>query len=188
MHASGQNLFLHHQVPGLIAEVCGMVVGVIPKEEHVSYEGEFRAFVIVPVDDLQLTDIGHATSIVDDGTSVLRVVESRKALRQTQSRSVQTGTSSNAATPGGIPDCYLMPPQNKASTSANRLDSTATTTFLAPMVPRFEVGDIVKCIGKIQVDRSDDRFLFAQQIGKWSPLAIVTGTMRESQHVLTTSS
>lgn len=40
IYASGQTLFLHHQVPGLVAEICGMVVGVTPKEEQVSYEGE----------------------------------------------------------------------------------------------------------------------------------------------------
>ncbi len=116
---------------------------------------------------------------------MLRVIESRKALRQNQSRSVTTGATSTSPTPSGVPDCYLMPPQNKASTSTIRLDSKATTTFLAPMVPRFQLGDIVKCTGKIQVDRSDDRFLFAQQIGKCCRLAIVTGTLRESHYALT---
>lgn len=37
----GQNLFLHYETPGLFAEVCGMIVGVIPKEDQVTYEGTY---------------------------------------------------------------------------------------------------------------------------------------------------
>uniref|UniRef100_V5EY47 CST complex subunit STN1 n=1 Tax=Kalmanozyma brasiliensis (strain GHG001) TaxID=1365824 RepID=V5EY47_KALBG len=141
MYASGQTLFLHHQVPGLVAKVCGMVVGVTPKEDQVSYE-------------------------VDDGTSVLRIIETRKSLRQNRSHPLQaaTGTGATSTASGGIPECYTMPPQSRASTSASRLDSQTANRFLAPMLPRFEVGDIVKCTGKIQIDRSGDRFLFAHRL------------------------
>lgn len=103
---------------------------------------------------------------MDDGTSVLRIIETRKSLRQNQSRPLQAvvGTDSTSTASGGIPECYIMPPQNKASTSAIRLDSQTTKRFLSPMLPRFEVGDIVKCTGKIQIDRSGDRFLFAHRL------------------------
>ncbi|SPO24767.1 uncharacterized protein UTRI_01740_B [Ustilago trichophora] len=133
----GHNLFLHHETPGLVAEVCGMIVGVTPKEDQVTYE-------------------------VDDGTSVLRVLETRKSLRQSESRPLQTRP--NVSNPCGVPECYIMPPQPKGSTSSGRQDSGASYSFLPPLHPRFEVADLVRCAGKIQIDRGGDRFLLVQQM------------------------
>ncbi|SPO23062.1 uncharacterized protein UTRI_01740 [Ustilago trichophora] len=133
----GQNLFLHHETPGLIAEVCGMIVGVTPKEDQVTYE-------------------------VDDGTSVLRVMETRKSLHQAESRTLQARPDVSA--PCGVPECYIMPPQPKALMSSSHLDSGASHSFLPPLHPRFGVADIVRCAGKIQIDRSGDRFLLVQQM------------------------
>ncbi|SJX61672.1 uncharacterized protein SRS1_12656 [Sporisorium reilianum f. sp. reilianum] len=135
----GQTLFLHYETPALVAEVCGMVVGITPKEDQVSYE-------------------------VDDGTSVLRIVETRKSLRQAGTRSNQAGVTT--AAPCGIPDCYIMPPQPQPSVSTSRLANGATNTYLAPLIPRFKVADVVECIGKVQIDRSGQRFLVAQRMAR----------------------
>ncbi|KAJ1028709.1 hypothetical protein NDA16_001875 [Ustilago loliicola] len=131
----GQDLYLHHETPAVNAEVCGMVIGVTPKDDQVIYE-------------------------VDDGTSVLRVIETRKSLRKAESRLLPAGAS--AAVACGIPECYIMPPQIKASASAQRFDSISSAPMLAPLSPRFEVADIVKCVGRIQIDRSGDRYLAAK--------------------------
>ncbi|SNX83311.1 uncharacterized protein MEPE_02018 [Melanopsichium pennsylvanicum] len=136
----GQNLFLHHQTPGLVAEICGMVVGVAQKEDQVTYH-------------------------VDDGTSMLRIMETRKSLQQTQFRILQIGSS--ASTVCGVPECYIMPSEPKAFTSAR---------FQPPLNQRFEVADIVKCTGKVQIDREGKRFLLAQQ------MVSVKDVNVESQH------
>ncbi|GAC96392.1 hypothetical protein PHSY_003972 [Pseudozyma hubeiensis SY62] len=134
----GQTLFLHHERPALRAEVYGMVVGVTAKEDQVHYE-------------------------VDDGTSVLRIVETRKSLsRRTKSLADQAGAV--AAASCGIPECYIMPPQPQASTSANRLDNPAPAAFLPSMAPRFKVADIIGCAGKIQIDRGGQRYLLADRM------------------------
>ncbi|KAJ9478321.1 hypothetical protein PHBOTO_001907 [Pseudozyma hubeiensis] len=134
----GQTLFLHYERPALRAEVYGMVVGVTAKEDQVHYE-------------------------VDDGTSVLRIVETRKSLsRRTKSLANQAGAVATA--PSGIPECYIMPPQPQASTSANRLDNSAPAVFLPSMIPRFKVAAIIGCAGKIQIDRSGQRYLLADRM------------------------
>lgn len=132
----GQNLFLHYETPGLIAEVCGMVVGITPKEDQVTYD-------------------------IDDGTDVVRAIETRKSLRQAESRTLQAGPSTTA--PCGVPECYIMPPQPKASSG-----TSSTYYMLPPLNPRFRVADIVKCTGKVQLDRDGDRFIFAKSICKYA--------------------
>lgn len=99
---------------------------------------------------------------VDDGTAVLRVIETRKSLRQAESRSAKSGPSATALC--GVPECYIMPAQAKESKSSSRPDYL--TLFLPPLNPRFEVGNIVRCTGKIQIDRSGDKYLFSQRLGK----------------------
>ncbi|SOV04348.1 uncharacterized protein UDID_02356 [Ustilago sp. UG-2017a] len=128
----GQDVFLHHETPAINAEVCGMLVGVTPKENQVIYQ-------------------------VDDGTAVLRVIETRKSLRQAESR--LHPAASSAMIPSGVPECYIMPPQSKVSSSAQGLDNHSAAPMLAPLNPRFEVADIVQCLGRIQIDRSGDRYL-----------------------------
>lgn len=135
----GQDLFLHYETPGLVAEVCGMIVGVTPKENQVLYE-------------------------VDDGTSVLRIIETRKSLREAESRRVPA--DSNEPKACGIPECYIMPPQVTASSSALRLESLSAAPMLAPLHPRFAVADIVKCTGRIQIDRDGNRYLAAKSMGE----------------------
>lgn len=55
---AGQNLFLHHQTPGLFAHVCGMIVGVQPKDDHVAYERKsphcFPHFAVVLITHIAL--------------------------------------------------------------------------------------------------------------------------------------
>lgn len=117
-----------------------------------------------------MPDLSESTCLrfpctVDDGTSVLRIVETRKSLsRRTKSLVDQAGAVATA--PCGIPDCYIMPPQPQASTSANRLDNSAPAVFLPSMVPRFKVADIIGCAGKIHIDRSGQRYLLADRMGE----------------------
>lgn len=56
----------------------------------------------------------------------------------------------------GIPACYVLPPPSIASGSAK-----------FPVGAHFNVADVVKCTGRIQVDRSGDRFLVVQHIGEF---------------------
>ena len=142
-----------------------MVVGVLPKEDQITYEGTSRRIGCeLPESDGLTLVIPLPLITVDDGTSVLRVVETRKSLRQAESRSAQAG--SKTTVPSGVPECYIMPPQPKASTSANYMDSAASSSFLPPLKPRFKIADTVSCIGKVHIDRSGDRYLLVQQTGK----------------------
>ncbi|KAI3493242.1 hypothetical protein L1887_42082 [Cichorium endivia] len=103
----GQNLFLHHQTPCLFVHVCGMIVGVQPKDDHIAYE--------------------------------------------------------TPEPPSGIPECYRMPPQPKTSRPGYG-DASSSTSTLSPPQPRFNVADVVMCVGKVQIARDGGRFIVAKSL------------------------
>lgn len=65
--------------------------------------------------------------------------------------------------PSGIPECYRMPPQPKSSRSGYG-DASSSTSSLSPPQPRFNVADIVTCVGRIQIARNSDRFIVAKKL------------------------
>lgn len=130
-----------------------MIVGVVCKEESINYEGKAQ----VLVRDYSVFAQPVLPNAVDDGTAVLRILQTREKGHKTKS-------SSTLVFDLGVPDCYIYSRWYKHDRSS--IGSAIKTPMLAPLVPAFQVGDIIRCTGKIVSVRQGGCFLRCQHAGK----------------------
>lgn len=93
---------------------------------------------------------------VDDGTAVLRIMQKRNDRR----RAKKTSSLVDAT---GIPDCYIYSRWYKHDQSSAPF---ARAPMLTAIVPEFQLGDIVRCIGKIVTDKVSGCYMHIHDAGK----------------------
>jgi hypothetical protein len=136
-----------------------MIVGVQPKDDHIAYESKSSHLSAHLRLSSSLSSYSFPPAAVDDGTAVLRILVNRKSIQIDKTLHFLTAPEP----PSGIPECYRMPPQPKTSRPGYG-DASSSTSTLSPPQPRFNVADVVMCVGKVQIARDGGRFIVAKSL------------------------